>query len=151
MVALGGRVNALSLAGVAGFAVLLLGLVSVFNQGASVGSERERRTELIQLAFKPANSAAPGAVSSIYKGELLSIDVPASQLSQSRVGDVVKGKLAAADGGHFDFSGAIAGGTELSPTQGAVTIRVISDTYISPGTEVSGRVGNKMFSGTVTG
>jgi len=82
------------------------------------------------------------------KGALLSMDVPASQLASTRIGDVVHGKMKAA-AGEVSFTGQIAAGTQMSATKGAVTIRVMSDKYIQPGTPVSGRVGNSMFKGTV--
>jgi chromosome segregation ATPase len=55
-----------------------------------------------------------------------------------------------AGGGEVSFTGQIAAGTKMSASKGAVTIRVMSDKYIQPGTPVSGRVGNSMFKGTVT-
>jgi hypothetical protein len=83
------------------------------------------------------------------KGALLSMDVPASQLAATKIGDVVHGQMMAS-GGEVAFTGQIAAGTKMSQTQGAVTIRVMSDKYIQPGTPVSGRVGDSMFQGTVT-
>ena len=91
------------------------------------------------------------SVNNIHQNELIRVDVPASQLSSTKIGDIVRGKMKAATGGVVVFTGSVAAGTMVSPTKGAVTVKVISDKYIAPGTPVSGRVGDSMFSGTVVG
>jgi len=92
----------------------------------------------------------------IKLNSMLRVNVPTSQLSSTKVGDVIKGQvrlqgLAGQAGGVVGFTGQVASGTELSGTEGALTVRVLSDKYISPGTPVSGRVGNSIFTGTVIG
>ena len=81
---------------------------------------------------------------------LLNVDVPASQLATTKIGDVVKGRVRTSLG-LVSWTGAITAGTTISPTQGCVTVKVISDKYIAPGTPVSGKVGNAAFIGTVVG
>jgi hypothetical protein len=92
--------------------------------------------------------------SSVAVGHTLHIDVPVQQIADTRVGDVVKGKMlasAAQGGGYIHWTGAITADTTVSPQQGCVTVRVISDRYIPPGTPVSGQVGSAGFMGTVVG
>jgi hypothetical protein len=87
-------------------------------------------------------------------GHHIHIDVPVQQLASTRVGDIVKGKMlatAAQGGGYIHWTGAITADTVVSPQQGCVTVRVISDKYIPPGTPVSGKVGSAGFMGTVVG
>ena len=88
----------------------------------------------------------------VYPGEMLSINVPATQLAHSSIGEEVKGSVPAAGGGKVDFTGKIAEGTSLCSgcPVGAVTVRVISDKYVAPGTTVEGLVAGKPFTGTVT-
>ncbi|KAJ1488211.1 hypothetical protein T484DRAFT_2125376 [Baffinella frigidus] len=85
----------------------------------------------------------------IQKNQLLSVEVPASQLASTNIGDIIHGKVRTQGLGMVSFTGAVTAGTEVSATRGAVTVKVLSDKYISPGTDVSGRVGDSMFSGTV--
>eukprot|EP00291_Cryptomonas_curvata_P026347 CAMPEP_0172175392 /NCGR_PEP_ID=MMETSP1050-20130122/14200_1 /TAXON_ID=233186 /ORGANISM="Cryptomonas curvata, Strain CCAP979/52" /LENGTH=288 /DNA_ID=CAMNT_0012847485 /DNA_START=158 /DNA_END=1024 /DNA_ORIENTATION=+ len=86
----------------------------------------------------------------IAPNNLLNVDVPVSQLANTKVGDVVQGQVSTALG-LVSWTGAITAGTTVSPTQGCVTVKVISDKYIAPGTQVSGSVGNAAFVGTVVG
>ena len=74
------------------------------------------------------------------------MDVPAAQLATAKIGDIVQGQMARplAEGFHGEGLG-----PQVSEATGAVTIRVLSDKYIQPGTVVSGRVGNAMFKGMV--
>jgi hypothetical protein len=124
--------------GAAGVAVVCaLAAVVLLGSGAL-----RRPGALLQLQLQGAAPAVP------RKGALLSMDVPASQLAATKIGDIVHGKMKAA-AGEVAFTGQIAAGTRLSASKGAVTIRVMSDKYIQPGTPVSGRVGNSVFSGTV--
>jgi hypothetical protein len=126
------RAGAAGAAGVCALAaVMLLGSGALWRPGA-----------LMQLQSAPAMAALP------RKGALLSMDVPASQLAATKIGDIVHGQMKAA-AGEVAFTGQIEAGTKLSASRGAVTIRVMSDKYMQPGTPVSGRVGNSMFKGTV--
>jgi hypothetical protein len=95
---------------------------------------------------------AGGSGGPVYPGEMLSINVPATQLAHSSIGEEVKGSVPAAGGGKVDFTGKIAEGTSLCSgcPVGAVTVRVISDKYVAPGTTVEGLVAGKPFTGTVT-
>ena len=86
----------------------------------------------------------------IAPNNLLNVDVPVSQLANTKVGDVVQGQVSTGRG-LVSWTGAITAGTTVSPTQGCVTVKVISDKYIAPGTQVSGSVGNAAFVGTVVG
>ena len=93
-------------------------------------------------------------LSPVAVGHQMHIDVPVQQLASTRVGDIVKGKMlasAAQGGGYIHWTGAITADTTVSPQQGCVTVRVISDKYIPPGTPVSGTVGSAGFMGTVVG
>jgi len=87
----------------------------------------------------------------IQKNQILHIDVPVSQLASTKVGDIVKGSMPAGTNGQLSWTGAITADTTVSPKQGCVTVRVISDKYIAPGTPVSGTVGDSGFMGTVIG
>ena len=110
---------------------------------------------LAMLAFLAGRPSAPAAlVGGVAVGKHLHIDVPAQQLASTRVGDIVQGKMlasAAQGGGYIDWTGSITADTTVSPQQGSVTVRVISDKYIPPGTPVSGKVGAAGFMGTVVG
>eukprot|EP00287_Rhodomonas_sp_CCMP768_P013415 CAMPEP_0196719988 /NCGR_PEP_ID=MMETSP1091-20130531/2870_1 /TAXON_ID=302021 /ORGANISM="Rhodomonas sp., Strain CCMP768" /LENGTH=310 /DNA_ID=CAMNT_0042061089 /DNA_START=76 /DNA_END=1008 /DNA_ORIENTATION=+ len=88
---------------------------------------------------------------SVHKNQMLHIDVPIQQLATTKVGDIVKGKMKAGNNGELAWTGAITADTTISPQQGCVTVRVISDKYIAPGTPVSGTVGDSGFMGTVVG
>lgn len=93
-------------------------------------------------------------MSRVAVGHHLHIDVPVQQLASTQVGDIVKGTSlasAAQGGGYIHWTGAITADTTVSPQQGCVTVRVISDKYIPPGTPVSGKVGSAGFMGTVVG
>ena len=94
------------------------------------------RAELVAISIAPNN--------------LLNVDVPVSQLASTKVGDIVQGQVKTGLG-LVSWTGAITAGTTISPTQGCVTVKVISDKYIAPGTPVSGKVGNAAFAGTVVG
>eukprot|EP00287_Rhodomonas_sp_CCMP768_P011171 CAMPEP_0196717868 /NCGR_PEP_ID=MMETSP1091-20130531/1181_1 /TAXON_ID=302021 /ORGANISM="Rhodomonas sp., Strain CCMP768" /LENGTH=293 /DNA_ID=CAMNT_0042058373 /DNA_START=8 /DNA_END=889 /DNA_ORIENTATION=+ len=89
----------------------------------------------------------------IEKGQMLRVTLPASQVANTKVGSILKGtyRTQGLAGGVVAFTGQVQSGTEISPSLGAVTVRVLSDKYITPGTPVSGRVGNSMFAGTVIG
>jgi hypothetical protein len=86
------------------------------------------------------------AGSGVHKGSILNVEVPMQQLAGVQPGDIVKGK-----NGDLSWTGAVTKDSTLSPTQGCVTVRVISDKYIAPGTPVSGNVGGAAFMGTVVG
>jgi polyhydroxyalkanoate synthesis regulator phasin len=134
----------------AGLAVL--GVCVLAALLATVGGARwPRAAALMEVEVQPSpvRMTAAGEPGPMRKGALVQMDVPATQLATTKIGDIVHGKMKAA-GGEVAFTGAIAAGTQMSQTQGAVTIRVMSDKYIQPGTPVSGRVGNSMFKGTVT-
>lgn len=108
------------------------------------------------LSFSAGGEASGAAVllSGMSVGHQMHIDVPVQQLATTRVGDIVKGKMlasAAQGGGYVHWTGAITADTTVSPQQGCVTVRVISDKYIPPGTPVSGKVGSAGFMGTVVG
>jgi len=90
------------------------------------------------------------AVSGLGDGSLLNIDVPIQQLSTTKVGDTVKGTLPQGSGS-LAWTGKITQHVVISPRQGAVTVRVLSDKYIAPGTTVNGMLGDKNFQGMVTG
>uniref|UniRef100_A0A7S0F1U0 Uncharacterized protein n=2 Tax=Hanusia phi TaxID=3032 RepID=A0A7S0F1U0_9CRYP len=84
----------------------------------------------------------------------LHIDVPITQLAQTRIGDIVKGRMLTDQNGkraYVNWMGTITADTAISPKQGCITVKVISDKYIAPGTPVSGTVGNAGFLGTVVG
>ena len=106
-----------------------------------------RAQSMLQVEQGP--DMQPAGKGPMRTGALLRMDVPASQLASTKIGDVVHGQMKSG-GGEVAFTGQIAAGTQMSETKGAVTIRVMSDKYIQPGTPVSGRVGNSMFKGTVT-
>jgi hypothetical protein len=82
----------------------------------------------------------------VHTGSLINVEVPMQQLAGVKSGDIVKGK-----NGDLSWTGAVTKDSTLSPTQGCVTVRVISDKYIAPGTPVSGKVGDAAFMGTVVG
>ena len=124
-----GRARASQGAALGACAVAVLVLLAVGSRGRSV--------TLLQPAAGP-----------LRKGAMVSMDVPAAQLATAKIGDIVQGQMKAA-GGEVAFTGKVAGGSQVSEATGAVTIRVLSDKYIQPGTAVSGRVGNAMFKGTV--
>jgi len=136
----GARLRAAALAALG---VCLLAAVVLVGSGALRGP----RAAMLQLEQGPVMQ--PAATGPMRKGALLSMDVPASQLASTKIGDVVHGQMKSG-GGEVAFTGQIAAGTQMSESKGAVTIRVMSDKFIQPGTPVSGRVGNSMFKGTVT-
>jgi hypothetical protein len=112
----------------------------------------ESRGERLQGNVISLLQAGAGSADSLHKGSLVSIDVPITQLSSTRVGDQVKGSMPVGGGagGMLAWTGQITEHTVISPKQGCVTVRVISDKYIAPGTQVSGTVGGHAFMGTVT-
>lgn len=85
----------------------------------------------------------------LKRNQLLSVEVPASQLASTHIGDIIHGKVRTQNLGAVSFTGAVTAGTQVSATRGAVTVKVLSDKYIAPGTSVSGSVGDAQFSGTV--
>jgi len=84
-------------------------------------------------------------------GHSIHVELPVSQLKATQVGDTVQGKVLAQNGGYDQWSGTITADTDISPQQGCVTVKVISDRYIAPGTPVSGTVGGAGFMGQVVG
>lgn len=86
----------------------------------------------------------------VRDGSVLDIDVPIQQLSSTKVGDTVQGTLPQGVGS-LAWTGKITQHVVISPRQGCVTVQVLSDRYIAPGTEVNGMLGGKNFKGTVTG
>jgi len=138
------------------------------QQGVMAGAAQRSSLPLILLALCSvalcsfaALSLSSGVIpaelaqlSRLGVGHHLHIDVPIQQLASTRVGDIVKGKMLASaqqGGGYIHWTGAITADTTVSPQQGCVTVRVISDKYIPPGTPVSGTVGSAGFMGTVVG
>ncbi len=113
-----------------------VGSVAVLCFATIVWFGSERASELVAISIAPNN--------------LLNVDVPVSQLSTTKVGDIVQGQVTTGLG-LVSWKGAITAGTTISPTQGCVTVKIISDKYIAPGTPVSGSVGNAAFAGTVVG
>jgi len=98
-----------------------------------------------------ADNQPPVELLALHKNQILHIDVPIQQLASTNVGDIVKGQMKAGTNGQVSWTGAITADTTISPQQGCVTVRVISDKYIAPGTPVSGTVGDAGFMGTVVG
>lgn len=122
---------------------VLVGSVAALLLMAMVGMKFQQNSEVELMSAMP-----------IAQGQMLRVNVPASQLATTRVGDILKGTYrtsALSGGGVVAFTGQVQDGSEVSPSLGAVTVRVLSDKYVAPGTPVSGRVGNSMFAGTVIG
>uniref|UniRef100_A0A7S0YFT1 Uncharacterized protein n=1 Tax=Hemiselmis tepida TaxID=464990 RepID=A0A7S0YFT1_9CRYP len=70
-------------------------------------------------------------------------------MGSTKVGDQVQGSLPQG-AGSLAWTGKITQHVVISPKQGCVTVRVVSDKYIAPGTKVNGMVGGNNFQGTVT-
>uniref|UniRef100_A0A6U6ECI3 Uncharacterized protein n=1 Tax=Guillardia theta TaxID=55529 RepID=A0A6U6ECI3_GUITH len=100
------------------------------------------------------SSSYPASTQLLASNHQLHIDVPIKQLAETRVGDIVKGRMLSDTNGakrYVNWMGTITADTVISPKQGCITVRVISDRYIAPGTPVSGTVGSAGFLGTVVG
>ena len=108
----------------------------------------------LETFLNEESSSYPASTQLLASNHQLHIDVPIKQLAETRVGDIVKGRMLSDTNGnkrYVNWMGTITADTAISPKQGCITVRVISDRYIAPGTPVSGTVGSAGFLGTVVG
>ncbi|KAJ1494630.1 hypothetical protein T484DRAFT_1877322 [Baffinella frigidus] len=128
-------------------------------------SAQQRQDSLAAPTMALASSSDP-----IPPGHVIHVDMPQSAMQKLKVGSIVKGKvrepMLAADGQKqfdtVDFTGKVRSLQAITvqgkiqsnilgePDEGVVSVKLLSDQFVAPGTAVSGMVAGKIFKGVVT-
>jgi len=142
---------------------------SGFGSDASISmvdlTAQQRRNALAAPTTALAASSEP-----IPPGHVIHVDMPKAAMAKLKVGGIVKGKvrepMLAADGSKqfdtVDFTGKVRSLQAITvqgkiqsnvlgePDEGVVSVKLLSDQFVAPGTAVSGMVAGKIFKGIVT-